>query len=41
MDESLEEPDYGLLYQRVLRMKVDELMQEPYDPPEDAEEDAF
>jgi hypothetical protein len=41
MDEPVEESDYGVLYQRVLRMKVDELMQEPYDPPEEAEEDAF
>lgn len=33
MDEI--DPDYKVLYERVLRMKVDELMQEPYDPPED------
>lgn len=38
MDESLE-LDYSLLYERVLRLKVDELMQEPYDPPEDVEDE--
>lgn len=37
MDEL--EDDYRLLYERVLRMRVDELMQEPYDPPDDDEED--
>jgi hypothetical protein len=32
------EDDYKLLYERVLRMRVDELMQEPYDPPDDEED---
>lgn len=36
MDE-IEDENYKLLYERVLRMKVDELMQEPYDPPEEEE----
>ena len=36
MDEL--EDDYKLLYERVLRMKVDELMQGPYDPPDDEED---
>jgi hypothetical protein len=37
MDENVE-PDYEVLYQRVLRMKVDELMQEPYEFDEDLED---
>lgn len=36
MDE-LNDENYKLLYDRVLRMKIDELMQEPYDPPEEEE----
>jgi hypothetical protein len=37
MDE-LEDP-YKELYKRVLRMRIDELMQEPYDPPEEDDDD--
>lgn len=38
MDDSIEDP-YKLLYARILRLKVDELMQEPYDPPEEDDEE--
>jgi hypothetical protein len=33
--------DYRILYERVLRMKINELMQEPYDPPEDENGEEF
>jgi hypothetical protein len=37
MLESYNEDDLGYLYKRVLKMKMDELFEEPYDPPEDLE----
>jgi hypothetical protein len=37
MDENVE-LNYELLYERVLRMRVDELMQEPYEPDEELED---
>ncbi len=36
--EEDDQPNYDLLYERVLRMKVDSLLQEPYDPEEDLDD---